>query len=765
MNSAQLGSGTDIRDILSKYLRYWYLFVIAIIVCLVLAFLQLRYATPMYEVTSSILIKAEEKKPSTNDRGNVNDLEIIKAPQNVDNKIEELKSRTLLERVITELSLNTKYSLDGAVKDTEIFGKEVPIEMVFDNMNSSVYSEDIVVQVNDAKTFTLTDNTSSAKYAFGQKIRRNYGTFKVLTTGTSNRTSPIKVEVQKTSTVASKYLANLSVTSVSENTDVLKLSFVTAVPAKGVAILNKLIEVANKEELEDKNRIAINTIKFIDERLKYLTEDLTGVEKSVEALKQQNTLTDVGSNAQMYLDKSGTYSQQLADAEIQLNVLSSLERYVNRSGSNDLVPSSLGIQDATLTGLIGKYNELQLERQRVLRTAQESNPVVINIDQQLGGLRENIRENLSNIKRGLQIARNNYRANTSEYESKIRSVPSVERELQQIQRQQSVKQNLYLYLLQKREESALALAATVNNSRILDKVNVNPNPVSPKKQLIYLCAFMLGLGIPAAGIYTKDLLNNKVQGVRDITEVTNVKVLGEISHSEIKGNLVVKPNSRTTISELFRLIRTNLNFHTAGFDNRVILVTSTMSGEGKTFFCANLGSTLALIDKKVVVLEFDLRSPKLLEGLEVSSNLGITNYILNEDVAIDSLLKPVNGTENLYVIAAGEVSNNPSELMLNKKVGKLIDELKERFDYIILDTPPVGQVADAFSLVPYSDSSIYLVRHNYTLKNHLNLLNELSERLRFPMVVLNDAEIDNYNGYGYGYGYINSSSKRLKLIG
>src|SRR5690606_30121581 len=373
---------------------------------------------------------------------------------------------------------------------------------------------------------------------------------------------------------------------------------------KGVDILNKLIEVANKEELEDKNRIAKNTIQFIDERLKFLITDLTDVEKNVEALKQQNHVTDVGANAQMYLQQSGVYDQQLAEAEMQLSVLNSLEQYVNRSNGG-LVPSSLGIQDQTLSNLIQKYNELQLEKQRTLRTAQPDNPVVINLDEQLAGLRSSIRENLSNIKKGLQITRNNYRANTAQYQSKIQSVPAVERELQQIQRQQSVKQNLYLYLLQKREESALALAATVNNSRVIDEVNVNPNPVEPKKQLIYLCAFILGLGIPAAGIYTKDLLNNKVLSVKDIETLTDVKVLGEISHSEVKGNLVVKPDSRTTISELFRLIRTNLKFHTSQIDNKVILVTSTMSGEGKTFFCSNLGSTLALTDKKVVVLEFD----------------------------------------------------------------------------------------------------------------------------------------------------------------
>jgi len=765
MNTVQHEQQTDFREIINRYLKYWYLFMTAVIVCLVAAFLYLRYATPKYEVSSSILIKQEKRTSNSSDNTKISDLEIVKSSQSVDNKIEELKSVTLMERVVNELALGCSYFLDGTLKDTELYGKSLPVKLKIDTVLPEAYTQDITIHLINNHSFKFDDGASSSTYNFGQKIRRGYGVFELEKVKTSDfRPQKIKVKIKKPSQLAKAYQAALVINAVNENADVLKMKFVTPIPQKGVDILNKLIEVANKEELEDKNRIAKNTIQFIDERLKFLITDLTDVEKNVEALKQQNHVTDVGANAQMYLQQSGVYDQQLAEAEMQLSVLNSLEQYVNRSNGG-LVPSSLGIQDQTLSNLIQKYNELQLEKQRTLRTAQPDNPVVINLDEQLAGLRSSIRENLSNIKKGLQITRNNYRANTAQYQSKIQSVPAVERELQQIQRQQSVKQNLYLYLLQKREESALALAATVNNSRVIDEVNVNPNPVEPKKQLIYLCAFILGLGIPAAGIYTKDLLNNKVLSVKDIETLTDVKVLGEISHSEVKGNLVVKPDSRTTISELFRLIRTNLKFHTSQIDNKVILVTSTMSGEGKTFFCSNLGSTLALTDKKVVVLEFDLRNPKLIQGFDLNAGNGITDYIIDPAVSIDSIIKPVNGSPNLFVIGAGETPPNPAELLLHERVDKMITALKERFDYIILDSSPVGQVADAFSLVPYSDTSIYVVRYNFTTKNQLNILNDISDKLKHPMVVFNDAEVDNYRGYGYGYGYLNDNSKRMKLLG
>lgn len=763
----QTDNQLDLRENLNKYLKYWYLFLITVCISLVFAFLYLRYATPMYEVKSSIMIKQEKRSAGNTGSTKVSDLEIIESPQSVDNKIQELKSVTLMERVVQELSLEASYFLDGTMKDTELYGRSLPVKLTFENISPRAYSHEFIIQPIDERTFKFDDGDAAAVYSYGQKIRRGYGIFQVRKVSDGPvKQNKIKVKLKNPVSLAKSYQAGLSITAANENADVLNLAFVTAVPQKGVDILNKLIEAANKEELEDKNRIAKNTIKFIDERLKFLIGDLTEVEKNVEDLKQQNQLTDVGASAQMYLEQSGAYRQQLAEADMQLSVLQSLENYLNRpSSDNALVPSSLGIQDATLSNLIGKFNELQLEKQRILRTAQPDNPVVVNLNEQLAGLKTSIRENLGNIKKGLQITRNNYRSNTAQYQSKIQSVPAVERELQEIQRQQSVKQNLYLYLLQKREESALALAANVNNSRVIDEVNVNPTPVAPKKQLIYLCAFIFGLGLPAAGIYTKDLLNNKVQNVHDLERLTDIKILGELSHSEVKGNLVVKSDSRTTISELFRLIRTNLKFHTSAIENKVILVTSTMSGEGKTFFCTNLGSTLALTEKKVVVLEFDLRNPKLLHGLGIMANTGITDYIINSSVTADQILHPLPDTPNLYVIGAGDTPPNPAEILLHDRVRHLIEELKERFDYVILDSSPVGQVADAFSLVPHSDSSIYVVRHNFTGKNQLHILNDVSDKLKYPMIVLNDAEIDNYRGYGYGYGYMNNSNRRLKLIG
>ncbi|MDX5436551.1 MAG: capsular biosynthesis protein, partial [Pontibacter sp.] len=394
-----------------------------------------------------------------------------------------------------------------------------------------------------------------------------------------------------------------TVAPVNKEASVLTISLTDAVPEKGVTIINKLIEVYNKEAVEDKNQIAANTIQFIDERLTYLTEELSTVEKDVEAYKRQNELTDVSSEAKMYLERASEYNRQLSELEIQIDVLNSIETYLkNQKNQFELVPSTLSIQDATLLNLIGKFNELQLERQRLLRTTQPSNPIVLNVNEQLANLRVNILENLGNIKNSLTITRNNLRANSSQFESRIQKVPAIERELLEINRQQGIKEGLYLYLLQKREESALSLAATVSNSRVIDSAVAGDLPVKPKKQLIYLLAFLVGLGVPFAFIYVRDMLDDKVKEIKDIESVTATPVLGEIAHNYSGETLVVTKESRGPVSELFRLIRANLQFATVGKENRVILVTSSMSGEGKTFFSINLAASLVLTGKKVVVI-------------------------------------------------------------------------------------------------------------------------------------------------------------------
>jgi len=528
-------------------------------------------------------------------------------------------------------------------------------------------------------------------------------------------------------------------------------------------VLSTLVEVYNKETIEDNTLVELNTMDFLDERIAFLSTELSDVEKNVEQYKRQNELTDVSSNAQMYMQTASEYNKELISYELQLDIINSLEDYVSQEELK-LVPSSLNIQDPTLNNLLSKYNELQLERQRMLRTAQPNSSIILNLDDQLSNLKANIQENLRNIKNGLMITKNNLEANTAQFQSRISQVPAIERELLEINRQQSIKQQIYLFLLQRREETGLALASTASNSRIIDEAKASDFPINNSNSSIYLGAILFGLFIPIACIYTKDLLNDKVSSRKEVERATKMPVLGEIFRGENSDRIQVTEGNNSVIAETFRLVRTNLHFANLGKGNQVILVTSSRSGEGKSFFSVNLGASLAISGKKVLILDFDLRKSNLLKSLGHDEPIGITDYLVSDDLTLDELANPINEVKGLYGISGGKIPPNPAELMMSAKVGQMIEELRQRYDYIVMDSSPIGQVADTYNLGQYADSTIYIIRYNYSLKNHLALTQDiyLHKKLKNPMVVLNDATKDTGSVYGYGYGYGHDNGKEKK---
>ncbi|GAA4439487.1 tyrosine-protein kinase [Pontibacter saemangeumensis] len=757
----------NIKEILSRYLQYWYLFLLGGILGLSAAYLYcLYYTTPQYSISSTILLK-DEKNDS--DAGGLGEIGAINSSKNINNEIEVLSSISLMHRVVSELGLSTSYYVEGRVNDLEIYGKDVPIKLIISESDSTAFGKSVAIYIRSANLYELEDeNGTLSKHKFGQQINTPYAKFTVVTaTGMSSADVPLGKKIivgfQDVKSVAQHYNNGLMIYPKREDASVLSISLVDALPEKGKHIINKLIEVYNKEAIEDKNLKAASTIDFLDDRLEYITTELSEVEKDVERYKRNNELTDVSMQATQYLSQANDYNSKLSDWAIQIDILESIEDYM-RSSQNQykMVPSTLTIQDPTLTGLIEKFNELQLERERILRNAFPNNPLVQNINEQLQDLRENIIENLRNIKKGLTITSNSLRASSGQYKTKISKVPSMERELLEINRQQAIKQNLYLYLLQKREESALSLAANISNSRIIDPALATDYPISPNKQTIYLMSLLLGLGIPFAGIFIKDLLNDKVQVQRDVEQLTVTPILGELIHSDYDG-LIVTQGSRYPIVEMFRLIRTKLNFAAVDRANKTILITSSMSGEGKTFFSINIGASLALTGKKVVIIELDLRNPKLSEQLGLTAGLGISNYLISSEIAINEIIKPLKEYRGLYVISSGPVPPDPAELMLSPKLANMINELKENFDHIIIDSAPVGQVADAYSLNAFVDSTIYIVRYNYTLKWQIKIIDDIYKKreLSRPMIVMNAAKKGNSNNYGYGYGYGKSIDKKM----
>ncbi|HEX6892992.1 MAG TPA: polysaccharide biosynthesis tyrosine autokinase [Chryseolinea sp.] len=748
----------DVKQVVSKYIRYWYIFLISLIACLILAFLYLYWAVPQYRVVSTLLLKNEEADASPTSKSDLGEINLFSTKQKIDNEIEVLKSNSLMQRVFSELSLNPTYHVKGQFKTKEIYGSEVPIRLSITKLHPTAYTKQVVIRRKTSTTFELKeDNGDISTHKYGEEISKPYGIFTVIAAQDNRTHEPIIIRFHDSHKMANEYNDNLKVEAVNKKASVIRISIIESVPQRGKDIMNKLLEVYSKEALEDRNLIANTTIQFIDDRLKFLTSELSSVERDVEQYKRANELTDVTSNADQYLAQASEYSKQLEEIRVQIEVLESIETYINKQpGKFELVPSTLNIQDPTLVQLITRFNELQLERERMLRTTLPNNPLVQDINEQLATLQLNILENLHNIKNGLNITQKSLQASSGKFRSQIQKVPSIERDLLEINRQQGTKGNLYLYLLQKREESALALEITVSKTRMLDSAMVEDKPVSPKKSLVYLLALLVGFGIPFSGIYIKDLLNDKVQSKRDVHRVTDTPILGEISHNSSNKSLIVVEETGTSIAELFRLIRSNLHFATAGKENKVVLVTSSTSGEGKTFFCINLAASLTLIGKKVVLLELDLRMPSLSKQLDVVPGIGISDYLVaNDKVQIEDILRAHSTVPGLFYASSGSLPPNPAELMMSHNLAHFINELKASFDYIIIDTAPVGKVSDAFSLSSLIDSTIYMVRYNYTHKSHLDLIEDIyaNKKLAHPMIVLNDVKEEAAHAYGYGYSY------------
>jgi capsular exopolysaccharide synthesis family protein len=758
---------TNYRHTLSKYVRYWYLFVAGVVLALGAAVLYLRFATPQYNISSLLLIKDKRSETEVNPSEKFTDYSRLNAAKNIDNEIVLLKSVSLMQRVLSELSLQATYHTKNGLRNEELYHDQVPFRLLISQLDSTAYGKSVSISIKTNNSFELEDKKGRATYQFGQPIRKPYGVFTLVSPPSLAKAhaQPITITFQDVRKLANQYAKGLRVAPVNKQASVLNLSLTDAVPAKGKDIINKLIEVYNNEAVEDKNATAANTINFIDERLRSLSAELSDVEKADEAFKRKNKVADVSSQVNQSLQEAGEYSKQISAYGIQLEVLESIEKYVsNAENQQQLIPGTLNVEDATLVGLIAQYNDLQLDRDRMLRTTEGSHPVVQNMNEQLANLRLNIQENIRNVKSNLTITRRTLLAKSGQFGSRIQQVPTIERGLLEINRQVDLKRALYLYLLQKREEAALSLAATVSNSRIVDQAIADENPVSPNKPTILLVGLLLGLGIPFAFVYVKEMMNDEVQLLRDVQLATNAPILGELIHDRTTEAIVVA--NQTPIAEMFRLIRINLQFAAPEHTNRVILVTSSMSGEGKTFFSLNLGASLVLTGKKVVVVGLDLRKPNALQQGAPSNTPGITDYLVSNGVSVDDIVRPSTSLPGLFTVDSGPTPPNPSELMLSPKVDKLIDILKESFDYVILDSAPVGQVADAFSLAPYIDSTIYLVRYNFTHKAQLEIINRIQadHKLKQVMLVVNDAKKTNLQDYGYGngYGYYKPTSRRQR---
>jgi tyrosine-protein kinase Etk/Wzc len=745
---------------LLRYLRYWYIFAICLCLSFGAVYVYLLYATPQYNVTSTLLLKdrKDEQQPDRNERFIAPST--LSEGKNIDNEIVVFKSATLIHRVLTELGLTANYYVQERFRNRELYQADLPLRVVVEKLDSAAKPEPFTVQMRSPTTYALTmPDGAPQQHNFGELVQLPYAIIRIISTGhaltTTNR-QPLLIHLPYLPRLAADYARRLVVTTVNKQASILSLSLTDAIPARAQAVIGRLIQVYNQEAVEDKNLEAQHTIAFIDDRLKYLSTDLSSVEKSVERFRRRNNVANVGSQINQSLLETSDYNRQASDYGIQIAVLESLRDYIsNPNNQQQLIPGTLNVQDPTLSDLIGKFNAQLLERERLLRTVKEGNPVVDGITAELSKLRSNISESIASARNSLLSTQRSLRARSNQASSNIEKVPTIERGLGQISRQQELKQSLYLYLLQKREEAGLTLAASVSASRIIDPPTASSEPVTPVRSTVFLVALLLGLGLPAAFIYAKDALNDKVQTIDDLKLYTAAPILGEIAHNATSHPIAITKQDRSPTAEMLRLIRTNLHFALPEPGNKVLLITSGRSNEGKTFFCLNLAASLVLAGKNVVVVNLDLRKPKSLLEQGFSNGHGVSNYLSSDSLLADDIIHASPLVPGLCMVSAGPLLPDPAEAIMSSRLAHLLDVLKKSFDYVLLDSAPVGQVADAFSLASYVDATIYVVRYNYTYKAQLDLVNTLvaDNRLGPLLLVANDAYKRNLNSHGYGYGY------------
>lgn len=760
-NSLQeIENSIDIKLIIIKYARLWYWFLISVLIALGLAFAYLKITTPLYDIKAVILIK-DEKKGVGNASDALKDLDILQGSNKiVENEIEVLKSRNLITKVIDELKLTISYFEVGAIRDEEIFGTS-PFWINPEKLAAQAYEEGLRIKVLNKQKYELQSGSGKhiGTYAFSQQVICKYGRFRVFTNDANFKVNEdaIKVEFHSKEDLIDYYEKNLKVELLNKQSTVLELSLKAAVPAKGKMIMQKILEAYTFLNIEDKNREATSTLRFIEDRLRFITNELVDVEEDVEKYKSSQGFTDLSAESNLFLEKVKENDSKLNEVDIQLQVLGGVDSYL-KSNQKGFAPATLMVNDPVLTGLISKLSELELEREKYAQTTQAANPLLGTINTQIANTKQAIRENVSNQRKSLMIAQSGLRSYNNRFESAIRTIPHKEREFVSIKRQQGIKESLYLLLLQKREETALTYASTVTDSRVVDPPYSTSMPVKPKKLFTYLIALFIGSLLPIGVLYGKEVLNDKVQSRKEIEQKTGLPIFAEIARkpTDMKEGNIIDLNNKSFIAEQFRVLRTNLQYTASNSqDNcKTIMITSSIGGEGKSFISVNLAASIALLDKKVIILELDLRKPKLSSYLNMSREKGLSTFLVSQASEID-ITKTTEISNNLHFISSGPIPPNPSELLQNGRLENLLAYLKTRYDYILIDSPPVSLVSDALILQQYVDVCFYLVRHEYTPKSYLGFINELktSQKFKSLSIIFNGLNYENVNEYKYGYVY------------
>jgi tyrosine-protein kinase Etk/Wzc len=757
-------SGTNkLGNSLTRYIYYWPLFVLVTLVFLALAFIYSKTIAPTFEARASLLIQDEKKTPDQ--KTALQELNLATSPKILENEMEILKSKELLSKVVDDLKLYVSYHSDFRKKGEDLYST-MPIEFVPVDSAIISTSSSLEIKIKDAKTFLYRPQDGNEKeYAFNTLIKNESGTWKLIAKPNilQFKEALITINVNSAEQTALNYQRSIAATLQNKLATAITLSLEDSNPQRGKDILNRLILNYNLLGKSQKDEETRNTMNFIDQRLASLTGELTEAEKGIEGFKSSRGITDISADSKISLENMQTNDSRLNEVNVQINVIEGVERYISANQNNSKVPAIVGIEDPSLNSLIEKLSQLQLQREKLLATTPETNPDFEPINRGIQSTKSAIRDNVNNIKSSLLSTRNQLRSYNSQFESSIKNIPTQERQYISIKRQQASKENLYTYLLQKKEEVSVSYATTLSNEHIIDHAYAVPAK-NLKKLIAYAAAILLGIGLPLALLYLRNSIKNRIINVEDVKEILDVPVIGQLELSADKRSIVIDDKSPSAMSEQIRALRSNLyHLYKNNKLGRVTLVSSSISGEGKSFVSSNLAVALALSGRKTLIIEADMRKPKISAVFNLNKSIPGISELLMEKASIKDAVQQHQTVENLHIISSGALVNSPSELLEKDVIANLIETLRETYDDIIIDSPPVHLVSDGLRLAQLSDVTLYIIRQGYTDKAELGFIKELidQEQITNMALVFNGISKVKFGfGYNYDYSYYNQESKK-----
>ncbi|UII76113.1 polysaccharide biosynthesis tyrosine autokinase [Flagellimonas sp. HMM57] len=783
--------GFDLNSFVKTYTRNWKWFALSAIFALSLAYVYLRYTPSEYAAQGKIIIL--DDRNSSSELGVFQDLEVFSGGNSslVQDEIEVMKSRSNFIQIVKDLGLNINIIARGNILDSELYGT-APFKINFIEPDSVVYNSytDFFISITDSTKFGFaTDEEAPEKeYAFGQNIATPVGDIVLLPTNGDNlaglKGKKYQVIINRVESVAEFYRSTISIVPTDKSSNIVSLYLEDPIQKKAQDVINSLITVYNKNTIADKKEVADRTSEFINDRITSIYSNLSSVDQSAEDFKTGRGITDIASEANINLNVGVATNQELQNSTLQLNIASSMKDIVDNQDGYEILPSNIGLSDPSIANTTARYNELVAERKRLLKNANEKNPIIVNLDQQLSGLKRNMQSSLNSMTNNLSLQVNSLSSQQSKINSRIYSAPKNERALRDITRQQQTTESLYLYLLQKREESQIAFASSSPKSKIIDSAYSSSSaPVYPQKRIVYVAALFLGLFLPFSIIYVTDLLDNKVHNKIGLEKIVDdTPVLAELPKLSKKENKLIYNEDRSVLAESLRILRTNLDYiiksnKGAGKKN-LIFITSSVSGEGKTFISSNLCMVFASSNKKVLLIGADIRNPKLytffsgkesdvLSKPKRSNNAGLTEYLVDDTLGTKDIVNTMLVNENeVDIIYSGKIPPNPSELLMSSRMKELFSEVSEKYDYVVVDTAPLMVVTDTLLISEYADHTLYVTRAGFTEEKVLDFPLKLKKegKLKGLSFVVNDVKTLDL-GYGgkYGYGYNKTLKKWWKF--